>query len=398
MKLIKLFFTILITLVLSFIIIKPITAQENDVTIHFFWARGCPHCAKEEVFLQKLTEKYHSLTIKDYEVTSSQENALLLKRIGKELNADVSGVPFTVIGKNYVAGYYDDATTGKEIEEKVSCAIREGCIDLISNLKQKPDIEAEEPTSIIPSSLNVPIFGSITTQNLSLPAFTFVIALLDGFNPCAMWVLLFLISLLLGMHNRLKMFILGFSFIFASALVYFLFLSAWLNIFLFLGFIAWIRIAIGFVALGVGGLNIKEYLANKSGGCKVTGDKKRRKIFERLKGITQNKQFIVALFGIILLAFAVNLVELVCSAGLPAVYTKVLTMSILPTWQYYLYLIFYILIFMLDDLIIFITAMVTLQAVGIQSKYSRFSHLVGGILMFIIGILLLFKPELLMFG
>lgn len=398
MKLFKILLVAIITLVLSFILIKPILAQDNQVIIHFFWAKGCPHCAKEKVFLQELTDKYQQIIVKDYEVTANRANAVLLQKVGKELNADVSGVPFTVIGKEYIAGYYNDETTGKEIEDKIDCAIRDGCVDIINNLNQKPNITNEEEASIIPQSLNIPIFGSISTKNLSLPAFTFVIALLDGFNPCAMWVLLFLISLLLGMHNRLKMFVLGFSFIVASALVYFLFLSAWLNIFLFLGFIAWIRLGIGIVALGAGGLNIKEYITNKTGGCNVTGDEKRRKIFDKIKGITQNKQFVVALFGIILLAFAVNLVELVCSAGLPAIYTKVLTMSRLPTWQYYLYLLFYIFIFMLDDLIIFFTAMITFQAVGIQSKYSRFSHLIGGILMLIIGLLLLFKPELLMFG
>ena len=128
------------------------------------------------------------------------------------------------------------------------------------------------------------------------------------------------------------------------------------------------------------------------------GYEKRQKVFEKIKSITRKKQFLFALGGIILLAFAVNLVELICSAGLPAIYTQILSLAQLPKWQYYLYLIFYILIFMLDDLVIFFTAMVTLQAVGIQSKYSRISHLVGGILMLIIGILLLFKPEFLMFG
>jgi hypothetical protein len=128
------------------------------------------------------------------------------------------------------------------------------------------------------------------------------------------------------------------------------------------------------------------------------GDEKRQKIFEKIRAVIQKEQFLLALGGIILLAFAVNLVELICSAGLPAIYTQILSLSKLPTWQYYLYLILYILVFMLDDLIIFFTAMITLQAVGIQSKYTRFSHLVGGVLMFIIGILLIFKPEYLMFG
>ncbi|MBU1499606.1 hypothetical protein KKE48_01920, partial [Patescibacteria group bacterium] len=127
-------------------------------------------------------------------------------------------------------------------------------------------------------------------------------------------------------------------------------------------------------------------------------NEKRQKILENLRRIAQKRRFILALGGIILLAIAVNMIELVCSAGLPAIYTKILSLSGLSTWQYYLYLLFYTLIFMLDDLFIFFTAMITLQAVGIQSKYSRFSHLIGGVLMFVIGLLLLLKPEWLMFG
>jgi hypothetical protein len=200
------------------------------------------------------------------------------------------------------------------------------------------------------------------------------------------------------MQDRKRMWILGSAFIFTSGLVYFLFLSAWLNLFLFIGLITWVRVAIGLVALGGGSYYLYDFVKNKSGGCEVIGDERRQQVFERLKGITQRKEFLLALGGIVILAFAVNLIELVCSAGLPAVYTQVLTLSKLTTWQYFLYLLLYIFVFMLDDLFIFVTAMITLQATGIQSKYSRFSRLIGGILMIIIGILLLFKPELLMFG
>jgi len=212
-----------------------------------------------------------------------------------------------------------------------------------------------------------------------------------------MWTLLFLISLLLGMKNRKRMWILGIAFIVSSAFVYFLFLAAWLNLFIFLGLVIWVRVIIALVALVAGAINLKEYIENKS-GCKIMGDEKRQKFFEKLKSVTSKKNFILALGGIILLAFAVNLVELICSAGLPAIYTKILSMYQLPTWQYYLYLIFYIFVFMIDDLFVFFTAMVTLQAVGIQSKYTKTSHLIGGIIMLIIGLLMLFKPDILMFG
>ena len=399
MKLTKILLGALVALVLSFVLIKPIFAQENDVTIHFFWARGCPHCAKEKVFLTSLAQKYPQLQIKDYEITENRDNLRFLEKVGKELSADVSGVPFTVIGKQHFSGYYTDETTGKEIEDEVKCAVENGCEDIVETItKESVESAQESQTQTIPESIKLPLLGDVRIKNLSLPVFTFVIALLDGFNPCAMWTLLFLISLLLGMKDRVKMWTLGIAFIASSALVYFLFLSAWLNFFLFLGFVIWVRIAIGLVALTAGGYNLRDYFTNKTGGCEVMGDKKRQKVFERIKNITQNKKFFLALAGIILLAFAVNLVELICSAGLPAIYTQVLSLSKLPTWQYYLYLIFYILIFMLDDLIVFFAAMTTLQAVGIESKYSRYSHLIGGIVMLIIGLLMLFKPELLMFG
>jgi len=370
-----------------------------DVTLHFFWSNGCPHCAKEKVFLRTLQETHPELTVKEYEITSDISNVQLMEKIGKELKADISGVPFTLIGKEQFVGYLNDETTGKKIEEAVTCAIKNGCEDMVSGLASNKNSQTSvHDMNDIPETLTIPLFGQIQIRKFSLPFLTFLVALLDGFNPCAMWTLLFLISVLLGMKDRKRMWILGTAFIVSSALVYFLFLSAWLNLFLFLGVVVWVRMLIGLVALVAGGYNIRDYFVNTQGGCAVMGNEKRQKIFEQMRSITQRRQFLLALGGIILLAIAVNIVELICSAGLPAIYTKILSFSHLPSWQYYLYLLFYTFIFMLDDLIIFFTAMVTLQAVGIQSKYSRFSHLIGGALMLGIGILLLFKPEWLMFG
>jgi thiol-disulfide isomerase/thioredoxin len=378
------------------LLVKPVLATET--TLHFFWASGCPHCAEEKIFLETLKEKYPQLTVRDYEITYNRENLELLQKVGLELEVDVSGVPFTIVGKEYFAGYLNDETTGREIEKAVECAVRDGCEDLVSALSPRGIQEPLPQVRGIPETLKLPIVGELPVKGLSLPLLTFIIALLDGFNPCAMWTLLFLISLLLGMKDKKRMWILGMAFIVASALVYFLFLSAWLNLFLFLGLVVWVRMVVGLVALFAGGYNLRDYWTNKKGGCQVMGDEKRQKIFEKIRGIAQKRQFVLALGGIILLAIAVNMVELVCSAGLPAIYTQILSLANLPGWQYYLYLSFYILIFMLDDLVVFFTAMVTLQAVGIPSKYSRYSHLIGGFLMLVIGILLLFKPEWLMFG
>lgn len=194
------------------------------------------------------------------------------------------------------------------------------------------------------------------------------------------------------------MWLLGVTFIVTSSFVYFLFMAAWLNIILFLGFVIWVRLAIGAVAIVGGGYHLKKGLDSRDGGCEVTGDEKRRAVFEKLKEIAKDKSILLALGGIILLAFAVNLVELVCSAGFPAVYTQVLALSDLPAWQYYGYILLYILFFMLDDIIVFVIAMATLKLTGISTKYSKYSNVIGGALMVIIGILLIFRPEWLMFG
>jgi hypothetical protein len=194
------------------------------------------------------------------------------------------------------------------------------------------------------------------------------------------------------------MWILGGVFIATSAGIYFLFMTAWLNLLLFLGFIFWVRLLVGIVALAAGYFNLKEYFSNRSEVCKVTSSKHRQRVFQKLKDITQQQKFWLALGGIIALAFVVNLVELICSASLPVVYLQVLTLNNIPTWQYYLFILLYIFIFMLDDLIVFFAAMTTLQVTGMTGRYSRLSHLLGGMAMIIIGLLVILKPEWLMFG
>ena len=397
---------LLVLLVLVFIV-KPVFAQEKQVNVYFFWGEGCPHCAHEKPFLKELKKKYPEVKVYDFEVWNSGDNRKLFIEVGKRLNANVSGVPFTVVGEKHFTGWLSEETTGKDVENAVLCVLRDGCRDVVGEILtfQQPQIQKEEPCeceeekkSAIPSKMSLPLVGEVNTKNLSLPVLTIILGGLDGFNPCAMWILLFLISLLLGMKDKKRRWILGMAFIAASAFVYFLFMAAWLNLLLFVVFIVWVRILIGLVALGGGSYNLKEFFTNKDSGCKVTGDEKRQAVFEKLKDITHKKQFFLALGGIILLAFAVNLVELICSAGLPVVFTQILTLSNLAKWQYYTYMSLYIFIFMLDDLFIFFTAMITLEMTGISTKYSRVSHLIGGILMLIIGLLLIFKPELLMFG
>jgi len=412
------FFKIILPVAAVLLFTQIAMAQEN-VNLYFFYGDGCPHCAKEEIFLNQLEQENKNIKVYRYETWHNSDNQKLLARIGKELKLNITGVPVLIIGDKAVIGYYSDKTTGIKIKSIIDDYSALGCSDIVEPILKGSgdnnqcihscDHGDEEcihdcgcgadsgVSGEIPETINIPLFGEVNLANISLPAFTVMVAAIDGFNPCAMWVLLFLISLLLGMKDRRRMFILGSVFIVASGAVYFLFLSAWLNLFLFLGFVLWVRIAIGSVALVSGVFHLRDWWLN-SGVCRVTGGGKRKLVFEKLRKIINEKQFWIALIGIIVLAFAVNLVELICSAGLPAVFTQVLALSDLPAYQYYIYLFLYIFIFMLDDLLVFFLAMATLQMQAISSKYTRWSGLVGGILIFLIGILLLFKPGWLMFG
>ena len=406
--------TILSTIVVlaSFFLLpsmKPARAQENasivdsqsprNVTLYFFWGNGCPHCAAEEKFLNIIKKDYPTLTIRKFEVWGSAKNREILKNVAEKLGADVKGVPFTVIGTNYVSGYFTDDTTGAQIKEYIDSCLQDECVDVVS--EKKPDVPKENSWKDAPKSLpkevNFPIIGKINLTTLSLPIITIVIGTLDGFNPCAMWVLLFLISLLLNLQDKKRRWLLGSMFIVASGLVYFFFMSAWLNILLFIGFIVWVRVAIAVFALGAGAFSLNKFWQHHT-GCIVENDEKRKKTFEKLKKITSDKNLLVALFGIVALAFAVNLVELLCSAGFPAIFTQILALNQLSPVQRYLYILLYVFFFMLDDIIIFVIAMKTLEATGISTKYAKYSHLIGGLLMVIIGALLILKPGYLMFN
>ena len=376
---------------------KETNAADNLVDIHLFWSQGCPHCRLEKEFLAKLEAQYPQVRLHTYEITSSPENQELLQKVAQQLKINVTGVPVTIIGDRYFIGWLDESTTGAAITAAVQEYLTGSYTDLVGNLaspKVSPVLPAEKH---IPETITLPVFGEIHTRSVSLPLFTIMMGAADGFNPCAMWVLIFLIGLLVGLGDRLRMWILGGTFIAASAGIYFLFMTAWLNLLLFLGFIFWVRILVGLVALVAGFYNLKEYFASST-VCKVTSSEKRQRVFQKLKNITQQQKFWLALVGIIALAFVVNLVELICSASLPVVYLQVLTMNKIPTWQYYLYILLYIFIFMLDDLIVYIIAMTTLQVTGLTGKYSRLSNLLGGLAMIIIGFLVMIKPEWLMFG
>lgn len=399
-------------------------AADNSTDIYFFWGDGCPHCSRAKPFLLNKVNESQNLKLHDYEIYYNETNRKLYQDVARLLNIKSSGVPLIIVGDEVFSGYSD--AYSQIIDARIDHCLQSGCHDAVATLirveKDTTQTTETPPDAIIEhekreedaagdkiatihqeaeavdsntdtNDITLPLLGTISPHKYSLPILTILIAILDGFNPCAMWVLLFLISMLIGMKDRVRMWALGIAFVAASAISYFAFLAAWLNIFIFIGVVFWIKILIGVLALGIGVYYLQQYFFNTEAGCKIAGKEKRHQIFSKIRHVTHERSFWLALIGITIVAFMVNLIELVCSAGLPAIYTGILTTASLSNWQYYTYLVLYTFVFMLDDLIVLAVALYTLQVTGIQVQFARVSHLIGGLLMIVLGILLIFAPQ-----
>ncbi|HCJ32413.1 MAG TPA: hypothetical protein DHV70_05960 [Firmicutes bacterium] len=415
-------------IVFAVFLLLPVSAKADEkvINIHLFYGNGCPHCAAEEEFLSDYLKDRTDVKLYKYEIWYDSHNQELLSKVQKEMGTtNKNGVPFTVIGKKTIVGYADGVTDEQikdainyylnndyrdyagEITGKVKKAeVKEDITKDESKTEDKKENKIEKADDTKDSdqtdeNVTVPVLGKINAKKVSLPILAVVLGFVDGFNPCAMWILIFLITMLFNMKDRKKMWILGLTFILTSGIVYLMFMLAWLNLATFISKIAFIRLLIAVIALVVGLINVYKYidsLKKKDEGCDVVDKKDRKKIMEKIISITHEKKFIIALLGIMVLAASVNIIELMCSIGIPLLFTQILAMNNLSTFSYMIYMFIYIFFFLIDDIVIFVISMVTLKVTGLSTKYTKYSHLVGGIIMLIIGLLLIIKPELLMFN
>lgn len=415
-------------IVFAVFLLLPVSAKADEkvINIHLFYGNGCPHCAAEEEFLSDYLKDRTDVKLYKYEIWYDSHNQELLSKVQKEMGTtNKNGVPFTVIGKKTIVGYADGVTDEQikdsinyylnndyrdyagEITGKVKkTEVKEDTIKDESKTEDKTENKIEKADDTKDSdqtdeNVTVPVLGKINAKKVSLPILAVVLGFVDGFNPCAMWILIFLITMLFNMKDRKKMWILGLTFILTSGIVYLMFMLAWLNLATFISKIAFIRLLIAVIALVVGLINVYKYidsLKKKDEGCDVVDKKDRKKIMEKIISITHEKKFIIALLGIMVLAASVNIIELMCSIGIPLLFTQILAMNNLSTFSYMIYMFIYIFFFLIDDIVIFVISMVTLKVTGLSTKYTKYSHLVGGIIMLIIGLLLIIKPELLMFN
>lgn len=343
--------------------------------VHFFYLPSCSHCEAQEPFNEKLRSAYPSINITPHDATTPAGSALLSEMLENLGVKDEPDFPITIFGNQVFGGWESEETTGRAIEEALQQCLNGKC----------PPPTSEEPKH----KIKLPFIGEIVLSDYSLPALAIILGLVDGFNPCAMWVLVYLISIVATLRDRKRIWLICGSFVLASGILYFLFMTAWLNAFLFIGYVKAVTVVVGLIALGGGILQVREVIKTKGAiVCEVTSEESRKKTMTKVQKIVSSPITLGTIAGIIALAFAINSVEFVCSAAIPAVFTQVLSLSNLSTFQYYAYILLYDVFFMLDDTIIFGTAAFALSS-RLGDRYAKYSRPVGATILIILGVLLL---------
>ncbi len=367
-------FVVALVLVFASLVLvpAPADARTSAPTVEVYTRPGCTHCARATVYLHELQARRPELRIVAFDIAVDHEARKRLHALA-DRHGLIMAVPAFVVGERMTVGFDDAHTTGVMLERWLD--------------DQQGELEVIE----------LPVFGQVRVRDLGLPLFSLALGLVDGFNPCAMWVLLFLLSLLVNLRSRRRMAAIGGAFVAVSAVAYYLFMSAWLGMFLVVGVSRWLQALLGVVAIAVGSIHVKDCLWPHHGLSLSIPEKAKPKIYARVRRIVYADNLSGALAAAVALAVMVNLIELLCTAGLPALFTQILSLHELSWWEHQAYLALYILAYMFDDAVMVAIAVVTLSRRKVQERAGRALKLVSGGVMFVLGLLLLLRPEWLTF-
>ncbi len=385
-------------------------AADTDVTIFFFGRNDCGHCAEEKAFLAEYLPTVQGVTFEYLNVTEDDTAKALYEQVlAKHELSHVT--PVTVVGDVVLQGFDTNETTGDQIARAVERA-RAGDIrtleDHFARAPKQVDsfkgagcdengTECGTITNPNQFQFKLPVLGVVDLKSFSLFSLSAILGTIDGFNPCAMWVLITFLVLLTQVGDRKKMILVAGIFILAEAIMYNLILNVWFTAWDFVGLDAIVTPLVGFLALGGGVFFLYRYRKNRFQAliCDISDLETQGKTTERIKKLIAQPTTILTILAIITIAFSVNIIEFACSIGIPQAYTKILELNDLSFVSRQFYLLVYTFGYMIDDIIVFglaVWGFSRLESHG--HKYSQLSLLIGGVLMLILGSLLIINPSL----
>ncbi len=360
---------------------RAVGSETPQVDLHFFWSARCPHCLEARPFVLTLPDQIEGVALHDLEISRSRENAGRYVAMASALGERASAVPaFLFCGEMHV-GWDSAGTTGAML------------LDRLRACRERARAGSTAAAGGAPAEIEVPWLGRVQVDALSLPVFTVVIAGLDAFNPCAFFVLLFLLGLLVNQRQRGRMLLIGGTFVLISGVMYFAFMAAWLNLFRLLDGLTWVTVGAAVLAIVIGAINVKDYFAFRQGVSLSIPRSRLPKIYQRGRAVLSAGSLPAMLGATVVLGTAANFYELLCTAGFPMVYTRVLTLHGLPTSAHYLYLALYNLVYVIPLLVIVLAVTFATGRRQLSEREGRLLKLMSGLMMLGLGLLLLLAPE-----
>ena len=360
--------------------VEPVAPQQFSgnatLDVHFFYLPSCPHCKEQMPYNQQIAQDYPSAKWIYHDTSDPVQNELMKSALSA-LGRKQEGVPTTIINRTVIVGF-DKASTPQLLRDALS-----------ANGAGKNETAQDK-------AITLPFVGTINPYEYSLPALALTLGLIDGFNPCAMWVLVYLISLTLTLNDKRRLLLVVGTFLFASGALYFLIMAAWLNAFLFVGYLRPVMIGVGAIALYWGTTSLRELWKNKGEiACHIGDVKEKKKLSGEISALLTSPLTLATFAGLVLLAFTVNSIEFVCSSAIPAVFTSVLSLSGVSALEHYFYILLYVMMYMADDVVVFTLAYFAVGG-ALGNKVASYGHAIGAVILIALGVMLLFAPKLLM--
>jgi hypothetical protein len=354
--------------------------------IEVFTRAGCSRCDRAKVWIATVAERYPGLTVSICDLTRDSGARAILAELVRRNRVAAASVPVFHVGGRLEVGFDRAETTGRRLEALLDhwtcpCPARvDGTDDQDAPLK-------------VSEAIDLPVLGRVAPATLGLPLFTIAVGLVDGFNPCAMWVLMLLLAVLVNLRDRWRMLAIAATFVLVSGAVYFAFMAAWLNVFEWIGYLRPVQVGLGLVAVTIGLVHLKDFFAFGTGPSLSIAAAAKPGIYERIRRIVTAENLPAALAAAFTLAVIVNIVELLCTAGLPALYTNVLAQHHTGAAARYGFLGLYIAAYMFDDAIMVGMAVATLSRFKLQETGGRWLKLVSGVVVIALGLVMLLRPE-----
>jgi cytochrome c biogenesis protein CcdA/glutaredoxin len=379
----------------------------EKVTVEVLERNDCRHCEDEKAFLSALADRRDDVDYRLIDI-ETPEGADLFERTVRKMGLSRS-TPITAVGGTIIQGFDSGDTTGRRIEQLLDSVTSDGRPSGFEQILSGEGTAVESQVGstcetgdvclpLQPDALYVslPFFGATDVSGYSLPALASVLGFVDGFNPCAMWVLVTFLLVLIQFGDRRKIMLVAGLFLLAETIMYYLILNVWFTAWDFIGLDRIVTPLVGLIAIGGGAFFIYEWYRG-DGTCLVTDVRKRAKISGQIRELASEPFTWVTATGVVALALSVNVIEFACSIGIPQTFTKIIEMNQLDLWKSQGLILLYMLFYMVDDIMVFGLAIWGAKKLQSTQAYVKWCNLFGGILMVLLGLLLIVRPNSLMF-